>query len=136
MRRLLLILAAVLALGACAPDDQVFDISALSKRHQRIFAEAAADLNERYERAQFEIGDGASFAGYTDACATLSSCDAQAHTRSPFHPEHLHQGWMILFGKQWAARTSDADLFQTSAHELCHVLGFGHDEKNPQGGSC
>lgn len=129
MSRLLLILAAVLALGACAPDDQVFNVSALSERHQRIFTEAAADLNERYpDRAQFEIGGGASYVRYGPAhkggaCneQSLTACTTQIalpslHWEILVESEHMEQGLIT--------------------HELCHVLGFGHDEGNPQGGSC
>lgn len=132
MRHLLLI-AAALVLGACAPDDQVFDVSALSKRHQRIFAEATADLNERYpDRAQFEIGDGISAALYGAPCDDWWPNCGSAQHHPPFTDNTMSRGHRLIFRPESPVFT----FRQEATHELCHVLGFDHDEGNPQGGSC
>lgn len=83
MRHLLLLLAAfvaALALGACAPDDQVFDVSAPSERHQRIFREAAADLNERYPRAMFSFASPAPSQAVHEPLAPSPDCGDEGCT--------------------------------------------------------
>lgn len=130
MKHILTIIAVVLLLGACAPDDQMFDVSALSGRHKLIFAKAAADLNERYpERANFKVGDGRSYVRYGDADQGDACNGRRIHAcTTPINLPSLH--WEILIERNYA------DDVVLMTHELCHVLGFDHDSGNPLTGSC
>ena len=68
MRLFVALLLAATLLGACAPDDQEFDISSLIPRHQAAFRLAAGDLNlQRANIAHFTFSDDArSFAHYSE----------------------------------------------------------------------
>ena len=124
--RYLLILTAALLLGACAPDDRVFDVSALSPEHQADVQAAMDDLNLRYgfvidnDRAVSRMVYGRPEPG------------ASATTYDLFFRSFM--GWKIVFVPEWASQ--DKRRLTVTTHELCHVLGIAHDEGNPDPDSC
>lgn len=108
----------------------MFDISALTDRHQAVFVEAMLDLNERYpDLASFTLGkDANSTAVYGEA---ESGMVATVHHKS--FPSPLI--WHIIF-EPWSINFDDSSLFDITQHELCHVIGFNHSDGNPDLGHC
>lgn len=127
MKSIILALALLASVLGCAPDDQMFDISALTSRHQVIFIEAMLDLNERYpDRASFALGEDAnSVAVYGEpepGKAATTYGNKATFWRIVFSLSILYDHPRLI------------DMYTT--HELCHVIEIGHSEGNPSPGSC
>ncbi len=123
------IVVALMALWftGCAPDDQVFNISALTPEHQLIFLTAMDDLNSRKPDAVFKSSpDGISAVGYGQP--------ASGAIAITYPPTLWNRGWYILFSIDILNYKSH--LLRISTHELCHVLNVEHGEGNPQGSHC
>lgn len=128
MKSIIIALALLASVLGCAPDDQMFDISALTSRHQTIFIEAMLDLNERYpDLASFALGEDAnSVAVYGEPFPGKA---ATVHEYRPF------TFWMIVFLPNTSIIAETA-LLSLTTHELCHVIGFEHWDENPDLGHC
>ncbi len=130
MKTIIIILALMTSIFGCSQDDQVFDISALTLRHQMFFVAAMTALNEKYpDLAQFNTSDEAASRAYYGQYDT----GAFASTGNYYFTGWV--GWQIIFMPGFGA-AHDRLMDKVNTHELCHVLGFGHDEIDPNTGHC
>ena len=125
------LIAVLVLLCACAPDDQEFNISALIPRHQEEFKNAAQVLNQTLPRlAHFTFSDDA----ISEAHYGVSDDGARARTYPDFYTSWT--GHHIRFDPYYIKITTLSDFPIVARHELCHVLGFTHDNGDPPGGYC
>ncbi len=110
--------------ASCAPDDQEFNILALTPRHQVLFRQAGEDLNSSEPDAVFYFDNpGANSSAYYGE----TNPGAIATTR--YYGFGII-GWKIAFQPASLALTNDC-LYWLSVHELKHVLRYGHGPRNP-----
>ena len=124
MKSILLLFSLLFFLPACAPDDQNFDLSALSPRHRLQFEQAGNDLNRSEPNAVFVFdnpqANSSAYYGETNP-------DAQATTYTMIIGL---LGWQIAFQPS-TMDFSDDCLYWISVHELKHVLRYDHVPGNP-----
>lgn len=132
MKKITTAIGLLILFSGCAPDDQVFDISKLTERHQLLFHIAIDKLNTEKKNAVFEVSDD----GHSTATYGTPNPNADATT---YHPIPFIKSWRIIFRpnvQSW----SDKNLLKITIHELCHVLLDHYLEdfhkNNPQGGTC
>ncbi len=122
----IIIVAVTIFMASCLPDDQEFDIRGLSFDHAIQFRNAMSSVNDGKETARLSESDGGA---------------SEARYGAPDNPEEIAyahdrgHSWLIVFRDEIGSK-HDSEIVRIMVHELCHVVGFGHEDGNPQEGTC
>lgn len=130
MKSALIAIALLLFLAGCGVDDREFNIQRLTSWHQEIFRTVVKELNQAKPNAGLSTSTGGVSSAYYGDTPGYN-----AIVRHRYDIRILNYKWVIIF-KPEVAKWYSGGIKWLTAHELCHVLQYGHTTGNPDPGSC